>query len=295
MSGVKVPKWRSALRRTAAALSPLLGDATFLRLMYLAKTGRRLDLRNPRSFNEKLQWLKIHCRREEMPVMVDKAAAKDWIAERVGSEYVNPTLGIWSRAEDIDFDSLPESFVLKTTHDCGGVVICRDKASFDRIAAIKTLDEALSRRFWKENREWPYKEVTPRIIAEPYLEDGFGELRDYKFFCFDGEPKIMFVATGRSGPRETCFDFFDMDYAHIDLRNGHPNAAFPPEKPSGFEEMKRLAARLSGGWPFLRVDFYDVRGKVYVGELTFYHWSGFVPFDPPRWDLKLVNFLHAPE
>ena len=288
-------KLRSLCRRALVFFSPLIPDALFLRWMYRLKLGGKLNLRQPRSFNEKMQWLKLNCRRQEMPVMVDKAAAKEWIASRVGAEYVNQTLGVWDRAADIVFSTLPEQFVLKTTHDCGGVVICRDRAHFDEAAARATLDSALSRRFWRENREWPYKGVRPRILAEPYLEDEYGELRDYKFFCFDGEPKLMFVATGRSSAQETCFDFFDMDYVHIDLRNGHPNAQTPPEKPSGFEEMKRLAARLSEGWPFLRVDFYEVSGRVYVGELTFYHWSGFVPFDPPRWDLKLGNWIHAPE
>ncbi|MBR1869355.1 MAG: glycosyltransferase [Bacteroidales bacterium] len=283
---------RALLRRLALALP--LPDKTFLRMMFKAKTGEKLHLRTPLTFNEKMQWLKLNLRKDEMTVMVDKYAAKAWIAQRVGDGCVNPNLGVWDTADGIDFDSLPDKFVLKTTHDCGGVVICRDRASFNKEEAKATLTAALSRRFWKENREWPYKGVTPRIIAEPYLEDKFGELRDYKFFCFDGEPRIMFVATGRSSSEETCFDFFDMDYRHLDIRNGHPNAAVPPQKPDGFDKMKELASKLSAGWPFLRVDFYEAGGRVYVGELTFYHWSGFVPFDPRRWDRKLGSWIKLP-
>ena len=288
-------KFRILLRRLTVWLAPVLPDALFLRLMFRAKTGKRLHLRKALSFNEKMQWLKLYFRRPEMISMVDKAEAKNFIADRIGPEYVNPTLGIWDRAADIDFTSLPEQFVLKTTHDCGGIVICRGKDILDREDSLRTLDKALGRSYWLQNREWPYKGVVPRIIAEPYLEDEFGELRDYKFFCFNGEPRIMFVATGRSSKEETCFDFFDMDYRHLNIINGHPNAAVPPQKPRGFEEMKRLAARLSEGFPFLRVDFYEVGEKIYTGELTFFHWSGFVPFEPPAWDLKLGSWLELPD
>lgn len=280
-----------ALRRLTVLLSPVLPDALFLRLMYRAKLDRRLNLKDPQTFNEKMQWLKLHCRREEMPRMVDKAEAKKFIADRVGAEYVNPSIGLWNKAEDVDFNALPERFVLKTTHDCGGLVICRDKSELDRRKAVETLSQALRRTYWRQNREWPYSGVRPRVLAEPYLEDRFGELRDYKFFCFNGEPKLMFIATGRSSKEETCFDFFDMEFRHLNIRNGHPNAVSTPEKPENFGLMQKLARSLSQGYPFLRVDFYEVQGRVFVGELTFFHWSGFVPFEPDGWDLELGNWI----
>lgn len=289
-------KFRSALRRIVRFLSPVLPDALYLRLMFYAKMGKRLNLRNPRTFSEKMQWMKLNLRDPRMTEMVDKAAAKDFIAGKIGAEYVNPTLAVWDRAEDIELNLLPESFVLKTTHDCGGIVVCRDKVAFDLEAAKKTLSEALSRRFYNENREWPYKGVNPRIIAEPYLEDEYGELRDYKFFCFGGKPEVMFVASDRSKKdEETKFDFFDMDGRHLELTNGHPSAAVRPELPAGFAKMKELAAALSGDWPFLRVDFYEAGGRVFVGELTFFHWSGWVPYEPEYWDGRLGGMLKLPE
>jgi len=293
--GIAGKKALSALRRLTRALSPVLSDSLYLRMMFLAKMGRRLHLRNPQTFSEKMQWMKIHLRDPRMTQMVDKAAAKDYIAARIGSRYVNPTLATWQRAEDIDFSVLPEKFVLKTTHDCGGMVICRDRNALDEASARCVMRDALSRRFYGENREWPYRDVVPKIIAEPYLEDEFGELRDYKFFCFNGNPELMFVASDRSKKdEETKFDFFDMAGRHLDLVNGHPNASVPPSLPEGFAKMQELAASLSEGWPFLRVDFYQAAGRIYVGELTFFHWSGWVPYKPEAWDVKLGKLLELP-
>ena len=152
------------------------------------------------------------------------------------SKYIIPTIGVWDNFDDIDFDVLPEQFVLKCTHDSGGLVICRDKKTIDKEAARKTIQRSLKRNYFWHGREWPYKNVKPRIIAEAYMEDsGTHELRDYKFFVFNGEAKVLFVATERNKPgEETKFDFFDMDYQHLDMRNGHPNATTPPKKPEQF-------------------------------------------------------------
>ena len=225
-------------------------------------------------------------------MLADKAEVKSYVAGRVGTEHLVPTLGVWNSAEEIDWDGLPESFVLKCTHDSGSTVICRDKASFDRAAACRKLEAALRVNFYRRMREWVYKGLKPRIIAERFLE---GEIRDYKFFCFDGKPGLMFVATDRfrSG-EETKFDFFDMEWNHLDIRNGHPNAAVPPERPACFEEMKRLAAELSEGIPQVRVDFYEVGGKVLFGEYTFYHWGGFMPFEPDSADLMMGEMFKLP-
>lgn len=273
-----------------------LPDKTYLKWNYWANLRKRLNLKNPKTFNEKLQWLKLYDRKPIYTTMVDKYAAKDYVAERIGEEYIIPTLGVWDSFDDIDFDSLPDQFVLKCTHDSGTFIICRDKTTFDQESAKERLARALKRDYYSQSREWPYKNVKPRIIAEKYMEDTVtGELRDYKFFCFNGIPKILFVATERqSVDSETKFDFFDMDFNHLDVRNGHPNAKTPPSKPACFEEMKRLAKILSADIPHLRVDFYEINGRVYFGELTFYHWSGLVPFDPPHWDVTFGEWIELP-
>lgn len=274
-----------------------MSDRTFLKLRYRAKTGKKLNLENPTTFTEKLQWMKLYDRRDLYTMMVDKARVKDFVKATIGEEYLIPTLGVWNRADEISLESLPKEFVLKCTHDSGGSLICRDKDQIDWPQAQKKLEKARKKIYFWVNREWSYKNVVPRIIAEPYMEDSrTGELQDYKFFCFNGVPKLMFVATDRQKKNApTNFDFFDMDFNHLDLFNGHPHAAVTPKKPKNFELMKELAAKLSQGLPHVRVDLYEVDGRVYFGELTFYHCSGMLPFDPEDWDRKLGNWLVLPE
>lgn len=198
--------------------------------------------------------------------------------------------------DEIDFSKLPDKFVLKCTHDSGYIVICTDKQTLN-IAEVKVkLKEGLKRNFYKYYREFPYKNVKPRIIAEQYMVDESGyELKDYKFFCFNGEPKLLYIATDRgSTTEETKFDFFDMEFNHLPFTNGHPNSSKKISKPKGFEKMKELAAKLSQGEPHLRVDFYDINGQIYFGELTFFHYGGIVPFDPEEWDYKLGELIKLP-
>ena len=261
-------------------------DEYYLRLLYHARMGRRLNLDNPHTYNEKLQWLKLFSRNPLYTTLVDKAAVKPWVAERIGWKHVVPTLGVWDSFDDIDFSSLPERFVLKCTHDSGGLAICRDKATFDMDAARQKIENSLRRNYYWLGREWPYKDVPPRILAEEYLDpkDGSDDLVDFKYFCFSGEAKAMFVATNRFGAGETKFDFFDMDWNHLPFTNGHPNADVPIKKPEAFNEMRRLAEILSEGIPHVRVDFYESTKGIFFGEMTFSHWSGMVPFDPPEWD-----------
>ena len=282
------------LKRLGAYKS--LSDERFLKLAYKINLKKQLNLEHPVTFNEKLQWLKLYDRKPEYITMVDKYAVKQYVAERIGEEYIIPTLGVWDKFEDIDFDSLPNQFVLKCTHDSGGLVICRDKSNFDIQAAKKKITKCLKQNYYYAHREWPYKNVKHQIIAEVYMEDSVtAELRDYKFFCFNGEPRMLFVATERQKEgEEVKFDFFDMEYNHLDVRNGHPNASVPPAKPSQFELMKKLAAVLSHGIPHVRVDFYEVDGKVYFGEMTFFHFSGFVPFEPEEWDVRLGEWISLP-
>ena len=285
---------KSVLRRAMG----LLPDEMFIRLNYLRRMKRLPDLKNPTTYNEKLQWLKLHDRQPLYTQLVDKYAVRRFVAERIGGEYLIPLVGgPWDSFDEIDFDALPEKFVLKCTHDSGGLLICRDKRALDREKARRRIAQSLQQNFYYHNREWPYKDVRPRIIAEAYMEDAStSELRDYKFFCFGGEPKMLFVASDRqTAGEETKFDFFDMDYNHLDLRNGHPNAAVPPEKPAQFGLMRELAQKLSQGIPHVRVDLYEVNGRVYFGEMTFYHWSGMVPFEPPEWDERLGSWIRLPE
>lgn len=270
-----------------------MSDKAYLKLAYWVRMGRRLNLRNSKLYSEKIQWLKLYDRKPEYTQMVDKYEAKKYVAERIGEEYIIPTLGVWDKFEDIDFDSLPNQFVLKCTHDSGGLAICQDKDTFDMEKAKKRIKGSLKTNYYYHGREWPYKNVKPRIIAEKYMEDkATCELRDYKFFCFDGQVKALFIATERgSATEETKFDFFDENFNHLPFTNGHPNAEKLPEKPVNFEKMKELASVLSKGIPHLRVDFYEADGRAYFGELTFSHWSGMMPFDPPKWDEILGSWI----
>ena len=274
-----------------------LPDGAYLSLQFRSRMGRCPDLKNPLTFNEKIQWLKLHDRNPLYPTLVDKAAVKDWAAEKIGREHIIPTLAVWDSPEAIDLSVLPERFVRKCTHDSGSAMLCTDRATFDLEAARRRLGERLALDYGRRFREWPYSAVPRRIIAEEFMDgdplgpSGLG-MTDYKFFCFSGKPELMFVATDRNSPgKETCFDFFDAEFNHIPVRNGHPNAAIPPEKPAGFETMKTLAARLSEGLPFVRVDFYQTPGKVLFGEMTLYHWSGLRPFEPESYDRSFGEMI----
>ena len=239
--------------------------------------------------------MKLYDHRSEYTTMVDKYAVKQYVTERIGEEYVIPLLGVWENAEEIDFDSLPERFVLKTTHDSGAIIICKDKKTLDINNTKKKLAYFLKRNYFDCNREWPYKNVKPRVIAEAYMEDSTDkELRDYKFFTFGGEPKVLYIAQGRGKGEPTVADFFDMDFNHLPFTIDHDMAQTPPQKPKCFEEMKRLAAILSKGTPQLRVDFYEVDGKVYFGEMTFFHCSGFEGFHPEEWDKTFGDWVILP-
>lgn len=262
--------------------------------------GYRLKLANPKTFSEKNQWLKLYNRRPEYTQLVDKYAVKDFVAKTIGSQYVIPTIGVWERPEDIDWSVLSNQFVLKTTHGGGscGVIICKDKDHFDRVKAISKLNESLNQDLYKYCREYPYKMVPRRIIAEEYVQPDplFNDLPDYKFFCFNGEVKALFVGTERQIEGEDVkFDFFDVDYNHLPFRQGHENAAQPSAKPRHFEKMKELAAVLSEGIPHVRVDLYEVGDKILFGELTFFHFSGLMPFNPCEWDDVFGKMLILPD
>ncbi len=274
-----------------------LSDEDFLKRKYKENTGKDLNIDNPITFNEKLQWLKLYNRKPEYTNMVDKYEAKKYVAQKIGEEHIIPIFGVWDSFDDIDFDSLPNQFVLKCNHDCGSIVICKDKSTFSKKDARKILERALNKNYFWQGREWPYKNVKPKILAEKFMVDESGcDLKDYKFFCFNGEPKAMFVASDRmDANQETKFDFYDMNFIHLPITNGHPNAQKQIEKPTSFEKMKEFARILSKDIPFVRVDFYDINGQIYFGELTLFHWGGTMPFEPEEWDTTFGSWITLPE
>ena len=273
-----------------------LPDEVFLSKKYKASLHQKLNLNTPETYTEKLQWLKLYDRRPEYTVMVDKCAAKEYVAFKIGEQYIIPTLGIWDDPDDIDFDLLPEKFVIKCNHNSGlGMYICHNKTAMDVAKIKKELKKGLAQNYYLTGREWPYKNVRRRIIAEKYMEDStYKELRDYKFFTFGGVPKVLYIAQGRGKGGSTVADFFDMDYNHLPFTIDHDMADNPPPKPACFEEMKRLAGILSEGTPQLRVDFYEVDGRVYFGEMTFFHCSGFENFHPEEWNKTFGEWVILP-
>ena len=278
-------------------LAYLFPDKLYLKLSFRLRVGYPLNLDAPKTFNEKNQWLKLNYRKPEFIRMVDKYNAKKYVADIIGEEHIIPTIGVYNSVDEIDWNALPEQFVLKCTHDSGGVVICSDKSKLNIAAAKRKLKQGLRKGFYYQGREWPYKNVQRKIIAEKYMVDESGvELKDYKFFCFDGVPKFLFVATDRLKENEEVkFDFYDLEFNHLDVKNGHPNSSRELSKPAGFDKLVEIASALSKDFPHLRVDLYDINGQIYFGELTFYHFSGFTPFVPLEWDYKFGEMITLPE
>ncbi len=274
-----------------SSLFRFLSDKTYIKLKYFIRFKRRINLTNPKTFNEKVNWLKLYDRKDIYTIMVDKYEAKRYVSNIIGDKYIIPTYGIYNSFNEIDFNMLPNQFVIKCTHDSGGLVVVKNKKYLNIENAKKIIEKSLNSNYYYDNREWPYKNVKPRIIIEKYMEDEkTNELRDYKFFCFDGKPKIMFIAFDRA-IHKTKFNFYDMDFNMLNFKQHYPNFDIDLIKPKTFEKMKKIAAKLSKGIPHLRVDLYEINGKIYFGELTFSHFGGFVPFDPKEWDLKLGKML----
>ena len=273
----------------------ILPDKLWIQMKFVARTGKFPNLRNPKSFNEKLQWLKLYNRKPEYCAMVDKYEVKKIIAERIGEEYVIPTLGVWNRVEDIDFDSLPDQFVLKCTHDSGGLVICKDKTQLDLDAAKKKLQRSMNTSYFWHGREWPYKSVKPRIIAEKYMVDESGvELKDYKVFNFNGVPKMIQVNFNRFVNH--TINLYDIEWNYLDMELNYPtDPKVEIKKPECLDEMLALAKKLSAEIPFLRTDFYVVDGKIYFGELTFFPGSGFNVIKPDLVEREMGSWIALPE
>lgn len=268
-----------------------LPDKIYLKICFRAKMRRKIDFSNVRTYNEKLQWLKINDRNPIYTKMVDKYEVREYIANHIGEEYLIPLIGVYDSFEEINFNELPNQFVLKCTHDSGGLVICKDKSKLDIEAARKKINDSLKRNYYYLFREWPYKNVKPRVICEKYMVDEFEkELKDYKFFCFNGKPKALFVASDREN--DTRFDFFDMSFDPLPLEQGYKKAIKEIKKPKNFEEMVELSKVLSAKIPHIRVDFYEINNKVYFGELTLYHFSGLERFIPEEYDNIFGDWLN---
>lgn len=285
-----------------------MSDENYLKMMWRIKFGTKLDLENPQTFTEKLQWLKLYDRKPEYTNWVDKYEVKRIVGDMIGDKYIIPTLGVWDTVEEIDWAALPQQFVLKTTHgsDSSGVVICQNKDEFDKAAAVKKLKKSMKSDVYKTMREWPYKDIKKRVIAEAYLTDsknvdnqsisigGGGQLKDYKFYCFGGVPKFMLIASNRFTTHN--FNYYDMEFNKLPLTSAvgsQSDVVF--DKPEQFDEMKEIATILSQGFAHIRVDLYCSGGKVYFGELTFYDSSGYDDFSSEEWNRKCGDWIKLPK
>lgn len=271
-----------------------ISDEKYLKIRYRATFGKKLNLKNPQTFNEKLQWLKLYDRKPEYTKMVDKYEVKKYVEKLVGKEYIIPTLGIYNTWEEIKFEELPNEFVIKCTHDSGSVVICKNKDSFNKNKARKKIEKALKRNFYINGREWPYKNVKPRIIIEKYIEEmNSNSVKDYKLFVFNGKVKSSFIVTERDTGNPK-FTFFDKDKNFMDIKQSEAENDPSLKMPEQYNEMVNIAEKLAKGTIQVRVDFYIINNKIYFGELTFFDTSGFGKFEPEEWDLKLGEMLELP-
>lgn len=280
-------------------LARIIPDKQYLKLRYKLTFNKNLNLENPQTFSEKIQWLKLYDRKPEYTLMVDKYEAKKYAKDIIGDNYIVKTLGVWENFDDIDFDKLPNQFVLKCTHDSGGLIICRDKKTLDIAAAKKKINKCLKQNYYWHGREWPYKNVKPRIIAEEYLEDSSTKvLRDYKFFCFNTEPKFIYISEGLENHKTAHISFYNLDGTRMPFkRNDFAAFATDPVMPTNMPEMieksKELAQNID--CPFVRTDFYSVNGIIFFSEITFSPCGGFLPFNPPEWDRTLGGWISLPE
>ena len=271
-----------------------LPDEVYLKLRFRKSFGRKLNLENPVGFNEKMQWLKLYYRKPEFARMVDKYEVKGYVKEIAGRDLSIPTIAVWNSVEEINPEVLPDKFVIKCTHDSHTVLICHDKKTFDFARAGKQLRKAMKKNFYYIGREWPYKHVQPRIIAEEYLENSQASgLLDYKFYMFHGAFKLLNI-TERVPGGETYVDYFDRNLQPVDLTWSYPHSGKVRRIPEVFSDMLETAEKLSSGFPFLRVDMYAVNGKYYVGELTFFDGDGFDRIEPESWEQVLGDWLVLP-
>lgn len=273
-------------------------DKFFVNVEWRLLMDYPLDLENPQSFNQKLQWLKLYDHNPDYVKMVDKVEAKKYVASLIGEEHIIPTLGVWDKFEDIDFSKLPQHFVLKVAHDSGGVFICKDKDHIDKEKVRKFLSYRQSFNYYVLKREWPYKEASRRILCEKFMDDGSGrDLRDYKLFCFDGKVRFFKIDLDRFHSHHAVF--FDRDCKGLPFGE----AQYPPSHaskeniiiPEAIKEMIAYADIISKDIPFVRVDFYEINGQTFFGEITFYPASGFMKLTDREWDFKIGEYFTLPK
>lgn len=282
------------IKRVSYKFFNLLPDKLFIQLKFFKNFHRFPNLKNPQTFSEKIQWLKLYDRNPRYTNLVDKYEVKKIVAELIGEQYIIPTLGVWNNADEIDFDALPNQFVLKATHDSGRIIICKDKSKLNKEWARKEMAKSLERDFYALTREWPYKDVPRRIIAEEFIEDKSGDLKDYKFFCFNGKVEFFKIDFDRFVGHKA--NYYDLDWNMLGFEElGFPmdaNRKF--EKPENFQEMIRLVDLLSMSLPFIRIDMYNSSGKIYFGEITFFPNSGMRKFNPNQADKMLGDLIKLP-
>ena len=277
------------LDSASTILSKLFPDRIYINLKYKLRFRRELNIDSPKGFNEKLNWLKLNNRNPLYSIMVDKFFCKEYVANIIGPEYVVPVYGYWKNVDDIDYEILPERCFLKTTHDSSGGLLIDKKKGID-FKIVKKILKGRNRSSWYWHlREWPYKNVKPGIIAEEYLDEGTGkELCDYKFYCFNGEPKYMYITNKGKHIYE---NFYDMNFNPVDITHGFERKYPEYQIPDNFEKMKELASTLSKGHVFIRIDFFNVKGKLYFGEFTFYDWGGMKPLNE-KWEQRLGDLIN---
>lgn len=273
-----------------------IGDKTYLKWVYYFRTGKKINIDKPKTFNDKINWLKLHNTSQLYSLCVDKYLVRSLIQEKLGEQYLIPLIGSWRSFDDIDFDQLPNQFVLKCSHDSGSVFVCHDKSRLSLGNLRKKFSKALKKNYFFIGREYPYKNLEPRIICEKLMVDNSNpDLVDYKFFCFNGTPRILFYASERftSDDGIARFDFYDMQLNHLNIRRpGHKNSKYPLSiSIETFNKMKDICSILSAGFPFVRVDLYLINDKIYFGELTFYPGGGFVDFEPNHWNDVFGNWI----
>ena len=282
-------------RRLHSSYGKKMNDEDYVKKMFKLKMGYELDLNNPLTFNEKLQWLKLYNQKSEYTAMVDKYSSKEIVSKKIGDKYIAKPYGVWDSVDEIYWELLPKQFVLKTTHDCGGVIVCKDKEKLNLNKCKKFLQKHMKREYFYHCREWPYKNVVPRIMAEEFLQDkDRAVLPVYKIFCFAGEPKIIQTIQNDKQINETI-DYFDADWNALDLKQNYPNSKTPLPKPEKLDEMLSIARTLSTDTSFIRVDLYTVNEEIYFSEFTFFSDAGFASFSPKEWDEKLGELIKLPD
>jgi len=292
-----IPYYRRLIRKVVYVFAPFLDDISFLKLYYWCTTGEILHLKNPKTFCEKINWLKINWKRSEFSELVDKVTVKEYVGKTIGEEFIIPTIQVVNDINMVDFKTLPKQFVIKCTHDSGGVFICKDKENFDIDFIKEKLRQNLERNFFNITREYPYKNVTPRILIESFLEDTLNtDLNDYKFYCFNGKAEYCQLITNRS-TNETI-DFYDRNWIHqefvgLTLSNVHPSNSVHI-RPMNYDKMLEISDKLAKSIysPFVRIDLYNIKGRIYFGEITFYPASGMGKFLPNKWNYILGDMIN---